>query len=355
MSEGRGDMTAGRAVILAGTATGGVPGKVDRRGAPGNINRRALPEGAVETHWIAADGHAIRRIDLGLPAARAPRGTLLFVPGRGDCYEKYVESLSDWQAGGWQVTALDWRGQAGSGRLGLDTRTGHIDDLALWVADLAAFWAEWVQHTKDPQVLVAHSMGGHLALRCVAEHRTVPAPAALVLSVPMLGMSVMGLPAWLLHPLVRVIARLGDPRRAAWAESEKPGSPPDERMLLLTHDAGRYADEAWWREASPELAMGSPSWRWVERSLASIRGLDRPGVLEGVAVPVLLIAARADRLVSVAAIARAARRLPRGELFTFGPEAAHEVLREVDPVRDVAMAKIDEFLDRVAPERQPAA
>jgi lysophospholipase len=42
-------------------------------------------------------------------------------------------------------------------------------------------------------------------------------------------------------------------------------------------------------------------------------------------------------------------------LLSFGDEAAHEVLREVDAVRDVAMAAIEEFLDRVAPERQPAS
>jgi len=49
------------------------------------------------------------------------------------------------------------------------------------------------------------------------------------------------------------------------------------------------------------------------------------------------------------AIARAAARLPRGELVVFGPESHHEVLREVDPVRDRALAAIDEFLSRVLP------
>ena len=45
----------------------------------------------------------------------------------------------------------------------------------------------------------------------------------------------------------------------------------------------------------------------------------------------------------------AARRMVRAELLRFGSEAAHEILREVDPVRDKALRRIDDFLDRVAP------
>ena len=54
------------------------------------------------------------------------------------------------------MTALDWRGQAGSGRLGADEITGHVDDFALWVNDLAAFWNEWSRDRAGPLVLIGH-------------------------------------------------------------------------------------------------------------------------------------------------------------------------------------------------------
>jgi lysophospholipase len=66
---------------------------------------------------------------------------------------------------------------------------------------------------------------------------------------------------------------------------------------------------------------------------------------------VFIAATSADKLVAPAAIARAARWLPHAELLLFGPESRHELLREVDPVRQRALAAIDEFLDRVAPAR----
>jgi lysophospholipase len=117
----------------------------------------------------------------------------------------------------------------------------------------------------------------------------------------------------------------------------------------LTHDAARYADEVWWREARPELAMGPGSWGWVERAYASVRQMERPGVLEAVSLPVHIVATSADRLVGIKAIIRAARRMPRAELLQFGSECRHEILREEDAVRDRALSRLDSFLDRCAP------
>ena len=276
---------------------------------------------------------------------QSPRGSLLFLPGRGDHYEKYLETLEHWRVRGWRVTAADWRGQGGSGRFGLDPGTGHIDNFSVWVDDLAGMWSQWSSDAPGPRVLAGHSMGGHIALRSAAESRV--AADALVLSAPMLGF-VGRAPAALMHPLARAVARLGDPRRPAWKWSEKPGQRAAFRAGLLTHDEARYADEEWWRQHRPELAVGPGSWRWVERAYASMRGLMAPGVLERVTAPVIILAAEHDGLVGFRAIERAARRLPRAELVRFGPEARHELLREVDPVRDKALGLIDEFLERVA-------
>lgn len=309
------------------------------------IDRRAIPPAARETTWTAADGHPVRRIDW--PGAASPRGAILFLPGRGDFYEKYLETLEEWHRAGWRVTAADWRGQAGSGRLGKDAVTGHVEDFAVWIDDLARFWAQWVAETPGPHVIAAHSMGGHLVLRALVDGRI--APDAVVLSAPMTGVNGPPLPLAVLHGAARLMCSVGDPARPAWKWSEKPGELPAARSRLLTHDPDRYADEQWWREARPELVMGPGSWRWVERAYASWTMLEAPGALEQVAVPVLIVSTSADKLVSHPANLAAARRLPKGELLALGEEAAHEVLREVDAVRTPIMARIAEFLDRVAP------
>ncbi len=275
-----------------------------------------------------------------------PRGSILFLPGRGDFYEKYLETLDHWHRLGWQVTAADWRGQAGSGRLGKDAVTGHIDDFATWVDDLAALWRDWKVATPGPHVLAGHSMGGHLVLRAVAE--AVVDPDGLLLSAPMLGFLPGGLPLAPMHALSRLIRALGDPSRPAWKWSEKPGAVPQARVALLTHDADRYADELWWREHRPELVMGPGSWGWVERAYASMRVLAKPGLLEAVKIPVLVLATSNDKLVAFQPITRAVQRLPNARLVRFDGEAHHEILREADPVRDRALAACDEFLAGLA-------
>jgi len=124
-----------------------------------SIDRRAIPAGAVESRFALADGHEIRRIDL--PAEDGgKRGSILFMPGRGDFYEKYLETLIEWSRAGWHVTAADWRGQAGSGRLGDDAITGHVGDFSDWVDDLAFLWKTWKTETRGPHIVVGHSMGG---------------------------------------------------------------------------------------------------------------------------------------------------------------------------------------------------
>lgn len=304
--------------------------------------RRAIPAGTEEGKWIAPDGYVVRRIDWSHPA---PRGAILFLSGRGDFYEKYLEAMAHWHQQGWAVTSFDWRGQGGSGRLANDPYTGHVDDFSTWVRDLRSFWQDWSASHTGPGVAIGHSMGGHLALRAAAENAIDP--TALVLCAPMLGLRDGNMPDALMHAVARLMCGVGDAARPAWKWSERPGQPPDSRGALLTHDPDRYADELWWRETRPELVMGPGSWRWLERAYASIRWLARPDALARVKLPVLLLATDRDALVSFKAIARAAARLPDCELINFGDRARHELLREADPVRLEALARIDAFLDRM--------
>jgi lysophospholipase len=305
------------------------------------FDRRAIPAAARESRWHSGDGHAIRRIDWDAAGDGEAKGSILFLPGRGDHYEKYLETLDEWARDGWRVTASDWRGQGDSGRLGADEITGHVDSFDIWLDDLTHLWREWVASTPGPHVLAGHSMGGHLVLRAVAEKDV--APSMLVLSAPMLGIA-GPLPDPVGQAAAHLMAKLGDARRPAWKWSEKPGETPATRAALLTHDLERYGDEQYWRAERPEVRMGPGSWGWVAAAYDSVRALFRRGVLESVQVPVLIVATSHDKLVSWPAIRAAADRLPDCRLIEFGKEARHEILREGDAVRGRAMRAIADFL-----------
>jgi lysophospholipase len=144
------------------------------------------------------------------------------------------------------------------------------------------------------------------------------------------------------------MAGRGDPARAAWRQSAA-ASAQHARQRRLTHDRTRFDDELWWYERHPELRLGPPSWRWLAEAFAATAALRADPGLATTTVPVQMLVAETDRLVDPRAARAVAARLPDAELVRFGRESAHEILREVDAVRDRALAAIDGFLDRRAP------
>jgi lysophospholipase len=309
-------------------------------------HRRQIPDDATIDDLPAKDGWPLRRFSRAAPAGALPRGTILFLGGRGDFFEKYIEALGDWHQRGWGIVSVDWRGQGGSGRISDNPRVGHAKDFAVWIDDLTHIWDQVIATTPGPHVVIGHSMGGHLALRALAERRIDP--AAAVLSAPMLGFNAP-YPDWLGIKVAGLMARFRGDTTAAWKESEKPGASMKLRQLLLTHDDERYQDELWWHVQNSDLKLGPASWGWVRTAYASFLGLARSGVLEAIATPLLILSASRDALVSAAATRRDVRRLSSAQFHEYGAGVAHEVLRESDATRNDVLARIDRFLDEQAP------
>jgi len=308
-----------------------------------SFDRRTHPAGAVLSDWGAPDGWLHRRLDWGQPAGSARRGTLLFAGGRGDFVEKYLEAMAHWHGRGWSVAAFDWRGQGGSRG---DVAGGHLDSLDVLVDDLAAIAGELAERGEGPLVLVGHSMGGHVLLRALGEERVRPAAAVLV--APMLMVNSAPLPPWAAAWTAGALSASGWARQPVWRPQTPPPPAGSSRQAYLTGCRERYEDELWWWEKEPGFNLGAPSWGWLDAAFRSCARLTDER-LRTVHVPVLLLGTETDRLVSAAAIRRAAEVLPEAELKMFA-DAGHEILREADPVRLQALAAIDAFLDRAAPQ-----
>ena len=295
--------------------------------------------------WSAPDGWELRQFEWMQP--NSARGSILFMCGRADFYEKYLETYYDFHRQGWNVTAPDWRGQGGSGRCGPHDHVGHIADFLIWVDDLAAFFDDWRQSHPGPHVVIGHSMGGHLVMRTLVEQKIHP--DAVILSAPMLAPAGGGLPAWAAQLAAKFMCWTGRAKRRAWQANENPLEPDTMRQHLLTHDADRYSDEFYWFAERPFVRLGPASWRWVERAYSSARKLEsHPVKLHNVETPLLFLATSADELVNNAVIEFAHQLLPNSRLKLFGEECAHEIYREADEVRNEALEASFAFLDEVA-------
>ena len=307
------------------------------------FDRRRHPAALSFADWHAPDGWRHRAYRWARAPGAAARGSLLFQTGRADFIEKYLETCDHFHRGGWEVEGFDWRGQGGSGRLGPDRHVDDRDGFEPLIDDLAAFAAAWRLRTPGPHVAVAHSLGGYVLLAMLAR-RGIALDGA-VLAAPMIALE----SGWLPTPIARMVARVAAAspwgRRAAWRDRRV----EPRRQLRLTADKARYDDSHWWKTTDPTLALGPPSWRWIDAALAAgARLKDMP--LRAVRTPVLLLMPGRDPLIRAAVADRVAALLPDAAVRRF-PTARHELLREADGDRDAALAAIDAFLDARAPRR----
>ncbi|TMJ19572.1 MAG: alpha/beta hydrolase [Alphaproteobacteria bacterium] len=303
-------------------------------------HRRARPQGARFGTWTAPDGWAIRKMDWPQPGRRKARGSLIFAGGRGDFIEKYLEAFAHWHDRGWNVTAFDWRGQGGSQGDGY-----RFDSFDALIDDCAALIADWRGGTAGPHVAIGHSMGGHLLLRTLVEAQ--PALDAAVLVAPMIGVNSAPLPGWLAPDVAETMALCGFRNIPMWKAPPALQVPGGQRQRILTGSRERYEDELWWWRQEPEWELGAPTWGWMRAAFRSAASAFTAERLAAVRLPILILAAGKDRLVSNGEISRAAALLPDARLEEF-PKAAHEILREADAVRNDALARIDAFLDERA-------
>ena len=127
--------------------------------------RNPVPVGAVTGAFNARGGIRIRYARWDTTAERR-LGTVCLFHGRAEFIEKYFETITDLRRRGFAVATMDWRGQGGSSRLLKNPAKGHAENFSQFDEDVRQFMSEIVlPDCPPPYYCLAHSMGGHLALR----------------------------------------------------------------------------------------------------------------------------------------------------------------------------------------------
>ena len=284
-----------------------------------------------EVAWLVRpDGRRLRAALF--DSIGAPRGSVVLSGGRNEPIEKYFEVIGELQARGFAVLAHDWRGQGLSDRALADRLRGHCESHEEMVADLVALLDVYQHRLPEPRIAIGHSMGGCLTLRALVDGEAASGRiAGAILSAPMLGLRTRPLPP----AVVSALARLG--RIAGRGERYGPAGPGRPFDLpfdgnVLTQDRARFSRHRALIAACPDLALGGPTWGWLDAAFRGMALLARPDRLRRVGVPVIICAAQRDHVVDTAALRRAALLLPRGRLVEV-PGAYHEILMETDERR----------------------
>ncbi len=300
-----------------------------------------MPEGGRVAYMRTSDNVQLRYA-LWRPRGRRNKGTICLVHGRTEFIEKYFETINDFLERGFAVATFDWRGQGGSDRLIGNKKLGYVDQFSDYFTDLQSFHADiLLPDCPPPYYLVGHSMGGLVSLKASTYDRMMfdriflSAPMVEVLGHPL---SMAGMARFAETLCFFGLGHLAAAPNSGFLTSKElfPGN-------TLTSDFERYSRSIDIFKERPDLEILAPSLRWAAtafREMALAADQDFPQKMK---IPVLMLAAARDEVVSSDAIEQLGLQMRIGHHAVIGA-ARHELFMENDNIRGQVFAAFDAFV-----------
>jgi len=287
--------------------------------------------------WLdAADGQKLR-------AAYWPggkKGTILLFPGRTEYIEKYGRAAHDLRRRGYGTLVIDWRGQGMASRMARDPMLGHVRRFADYQLDVKAMLNLAVRlNLPKPWYVIAHSMGGCIALRAL--HESLPVNA-VAFSAPMWGINM----ASYLRPVAWTISQA-----ASWIRTDKiyaPGTKRDSYIAnvpfqgnMLTTEFEMYAYMKRHIQAEQKFGLGGPSLRWLNEALHETQRLRRHPTPS---TPAIALLGSDETVVDTRPIHTVMQNWSEGRLELM-PDARHEIMMEKSTIRETFFDKAADLFE----------
>lgn len=270
---------------------------------------------------------------------RPLKGTVAVFTGRNESIEKYFETINDLSKRGFGVAIFEWRGQAGSGRMLKDPQRGYVESFDAYIADIDRFFTQIVlPDCRGPYYVLAHSTGALAALAAVPT--LVNRVRRMVLIAPLLASDALPFSLKTTRRVTGLLRGLG----LGWVyASGGPWMATPFVENVLTSDAHRYERNTQLYKTHRQLSLGSPTIGWIHAVSKASEQVQDPDFCAKVHMPILLVAAGADTVVSTRAIERYSRRIRSASIVTIDG-AKHEILQESDFYREQFFAAFDAFI-----------
>lgn len=233
---------------------------------------------------------------------------------------------------------LDWAYQGKSTRLDENQDMRHSKGFDQDISDLTHLINKHIpDHHSAPLLLLAHSMGGNLAMRYMIDNPDKVTAAAL--STPMFGIKGMRI----LKPLIKKIAFLFNNITTSYV----PGGHNwrKKRAPTLSHDPKRSSLQYLWSKTVPALRVGSPTFGWLYHALSSIDYIHQANKLKNIDIPMFIGVAQNETLVCNKSIIKLSKYLDKADIKSYD-NAMHEILMERDEVRSDFLARSLSLFDQ---------
>lgn len=311
--------------------------------AGAKARRLEVPADGVFDYFKSKDGERIRFARFPASKVLDIKGTVIFLPGRTEFIEKFLEDIRIFNDIGFACAAMDLRGQGMSHRPHPDRDKHYVRSFEPHIDDVKALFDEVLTNKmQKPYILMGHSAGSHVILRFLHDHPDL-ADAAITIA-PMVEINTGGIPKSVAKFLARVMRHLGLGASYIMGHTAFKEGRWGWRKLL-TSDDERFGDEDFFiKNRDRRLAVGGATYKWLWEALKSTTILNSPGYAEAIKTPVLGLQAGDDSIVDNKKQAAFFERLPNGRLVCI-EGALHEILKETDDHREQVWRAIGEFID----------
>ncbi len=214
------------------------------------LPNRALKNEIFDFNYFrSSDG---RRIRYGKSEIKEPKGIIVLAPGQAEFIEIYFELINEFNRNNYDVWIIDWKGQGGSDHIGLNENRA-LNNFLNDQHDLEKFLGEVVVRKQGlPLILLAHSMGAHIALRMLkANHNMVDLS---ILTAPMITVNTGMYPHGISSNIASIVVGAGfgwwyAPGNSKWVQRPNFEATDNEN----TSDPIRSMWKEYWRFSRPNL------------------------------------------------------------------------------------------------------
>jgi lysophospholipase len=283
-----------------------------------------------------------------LPQGAPKRAICVVLNGHTEFLEKYQEVADELRARGFEVVSLDWRGQGASERRSYGNRAGHVGNFEEYIFDLASLMLQAVEPIQRaqpkplPVIALAHSMGAHILLRYLHDHKRRFAAAVAV--APMLDVKT-GKYSPAGARLIAGFFNLRKPStRFVFGVEERDPLELKFEDNAVTSDRARFERMQALLKAQPFLRIFGPTFGWLGAAFQSMQRLRRKSFAQEITTPLLVFGAAHDRVVHVQAIRDFVKNLPKARYVEI-EDSEHEILMEKDAIRARFWAEFDSFVN----------
>ena len=258
-------------------------------------------------------------------ATTALHGTIVLLPGYQSTIEDFFETARDFQAHGFDVWILDWRGQGGSDRWLPDRQKTYSRGFDRDERDLVRFTSRVVR-PRGPVYLVGESFGGHIGLRALHDFPNLARAAAF--SSPAIAFKTGTTSSSIVRILAGAAAMLGFDTEYAlgqsdWSFDPDAGGPKDDAV----NDRERGLAAEAWAIIDPRLREGGATWGYLNAFFGSTDIETAQGWMNAIRTPVLVGEVPNDAIAVAPLMAASCRAMAKCALMEF-PGGKHAIFSD---------------------------